>query len=87
MRFYELQPRYSQRQQSFYHKALVLVGKDGTETLYSYETPIVERTPSGELTRLYNEWSATTGRHIAAFCGLGKADFFKLPYRANFSDC
>lgn len=24
-------------------------------------------------------WSATTGRHIAAFCGMGKAEYIKLP--------
>lgn len=27
----------------------------------------------------WTEWTATTGRHIRAFCGLNKKEFMKLP--------
>ena len=61
---------------SFYGKAWVAV-EDGIETLISYGTPIIRR-ENGKLKRLWGGWSATTGRHIAAFCGLGKTDFLKM---------
>lgn len=77
MRFvYELIP--TNRQKSFYGKARVAVDDDGTETLYSYGTPIVRRDADGKLTRLWDGWSATTGKHIASFCGLDKAGFMAL---------
>lgn len=28
---------------------------------------------------LSGDWTATTGRHIAAFCGMNKAEFIRLP--------
>lgn len=65
---------------SFYGKAWVMVEDNGTETLYSYDTAIIKRIPGGELVRLWAGWSATTGRHIAAFCGLNKAGFMALPH-------
>lgn len=68
---------------SFYGKARVLVEDNGTETLYSYETAIIKRTAAGGLVRLWAGWSATTGRHIAAFCGLNKAGFMALPHTPN----
>lgn len=64
---------------SFYGKAIVVMDKTGNKTLYSYNTPIITRTNSGELVRLWDGWSATTGRHIKAFCGLNKAEFMSLP--------
>lgn len=63
---------------SFYGKAVVIVEDDGTETLYSYETPIIKRLVSGELVKLWSGWTATTGRHIKAFCGLSKAEYMSL---------
>lgn len=63
---------------SFYGKAVVIVEDDGTETLYSYGTPIIKRLVSGELVKLWSGWSATTGRHIQAFCGLNKAAYMNL---------
>lgn len=78
MKMYELHPVTSQK--SFGGKALVMVEDNGTETLYSYNTPIIKRTAAGELVRLWAGWSATTGRHIAAFCGLNKAAFMALPH-------
>ena len=77
MKMYELKP--SDGRKSFYGKAVVEVDASG-ETLYSYNTPIIKRTAAGELVRLWAGWSATTGRHIAAFCGLNKAGFMALPH-------
>lgn len=65
---------------SFYGKARVTVSEDGAQTLYSYNTPIITRDPSGELRRIWTGWSATTGRHIKAFCGLNKAGYEALPF-------
>jgi len=63
---------------SFYGKAVVEVADDGSETLYSYNTAIIKRTAAGELIKLWDGWSATTGRHISAFCGLNKAGYMAL---------
>lgn len=71
MKMYELTPTNGRK--SFYGKAVVKVADDGTETLYSYGTPIIKRTPAGELVKLWDDWTATTGTHINAFCGLNKA--------------
>lgn len=76
MKKYELIPTDGRK--SFYGKAVVEVAADGTETLYSYNTPIIKRTVSGELVKLWDGWSVTTGRHIVAFCGLNKAAYMEL---------
>lgn len=76
MKRYELIPHDGRK--SFYGKAIVEVAQDGTETLYSYNTPIIKRLVFGELVKLWSGWSATTGRHIAAFCGLNKAEYMNL---------
>lgn len=76
MRIYELTPGGYDRAKSFYGKAKV-IEKDG-ETLYSYGTPIVKRLVSGELVKMWDGWTATTGRHIKAFCGLNKAAYMSL---------
>ena len=55
-----------------------MVEDNGTETLYSYGTPIVKRLVSGELVKMWDGWTATTGRHIKAFCGLNKAAYMSL---------
>lgn len=73
---YELIPTDGRK--SFYGKAVVVVEDNGTETLYSYGTPIVKRLVSGELVKLWSGWSATTGKHIQAFCGLNKAAYMDL---------
>lgn len=74
---YELVPKDNRK--SFYGKAKVIVDDDGTETLISYKTLVIRRNPDGTLTRLWPGWSATTGRHIFAFCGLRKSEWDKLP--------
>lgn len=76
MRKYELIPTDGRK--SFYGKAVVIVEDNGTETLYSYGTPIIKWLVSGELVKLWSGWSATTGRHIQAFCGLNKAAYMNL---------
>lgn len=76
MRKYELIPNDGRK--SFYGKAVVEVADDGSETLYSYGTPIVKKTAAGELVKLWDGWSATTGKHIKAFCGLNKAAYMAL---------
>lgn len=59
---------------SFYGKARVITDWDArTEILVSYTTEVMKRDiDTGELTRLWDGWSATTGRHVAAFCGINK---------------
>lgn len=76
MKKYELTPTDSRK--SFYSKAIVEIADDGTETLFSYNTPIIKKTATGELVKLWDGWSMTTGRHITAFCGLNKAEYFAL---------
>lgn len=77
MRRYELIPKDGRK--SFYHKAIVEIENDGTETLFSYGTKIISRGAKGKLTRFYDGWTATTGRHIKSFCGINKAEFLELP--------
>ena len=80
MRTYELVPNDSRK--SFYRKCRVHDYGNGHLLLQSYMT-IVCHEVNGVFFRdaefLINDWSATTGRHIAAFCGLGKKAFFELP--------
>ena len=90
---YELSPRDGRK--SFYGKAKVFIADDsgigarGIAFLISYDSVICARDMYGEVERFpceWNErqldrdnWSATTGRHIAAFCGLNKKEFLDLP--------
>lgn len=73
---YELIPTNNRK--SFYGKAHV-VDKNGVKTLISYTTPVARIDKNGQICRLWDGWSATTGRHIAAFCGLNKREFSALP--------
>ena len=63
---------------SFYGKAKVLQYEDGTEVLLSYNTEVMKRNPDGSFVRLWDGWSATTGAHIRAFCGMDKKEFLAL---------
>ena len=74
---YELMPADGRK--SFYGKAYVFTSSDGAETLRSYSTNVLYRDPAGKLFRMWSGWSATTGRHIKAFCGLNKAGYMALP--------
>lgn len=76
---YELQPKDSHK--SFYNKAIVHVSsKDGSVMLQSYSTIVAVRTRDGVIHRLWDGYSATTMRHLAAF-GFqgGKAAWSKMP--------
>lgn len=64
---------------SFYGKAIVRSYDDGTDVLRSYDTDVISRLYDGTLVRHWDSWSATTGRHIASFCGINKAAWVKMP--------
>ena len=74
---YELIPTDGRK--SFYGKARVYLNPIGDEFLFSYETCVAVRYKNGEIARLWGGWSATTGRHIKAFCGMNKSEFERLP--------
>lgn len=76
MRKFELVPNDGRK--SFYGKAVVEIDNEGSETLYSYGTRILTKRINGEMVKHWNGWSATTGRHIKAFCGLNKAQYIAL---------
>lgn len=76
LREYELSPTDSRK--SFYGKCKVIVEDDGREILYSYGTKIMTKYPDGKLVRHWGGWSATTGRHIASFCGLNKKQYLEM---------
>lgn len=76
MKIYDLIPIDGRK--SFYGKAKVYIAEDGTETLYSYNTPIARRLTDGRIVKLWNGWTMTTGRHINAFCGMNKKQFSAL---------
>ena len=84
MRKYELIPTDGRK--SFYGKAVVFVDDTGAETLYSYGTKIITRTPGGSLVRFWGGWSQTTGRHIKAFCNLSKKEYECLPLDTETSN-
>ena len=77
MKSYELLPCDSHK--SFYGKARVFVAESGAEILHSYDTDVLYRDENGQLFRMWDGWSATTGRHIKSFCGLNKAGYMALP--------
>ena len=62
------------------NKARVLKDSEGDEFLYSYDTPVLLN-HNGKLYRLWNGWSATTGRHIKEYCGLNKKQYLELEYK------
>lgn len=87
----ELKPTNNQK--SFYGKAIVKTTDDGTEILYSYGVLIMRKYTNGVMTRSWNgtiegtdRWSATTGRHIKAFCGLNKKQYMELAIETEGPD-
>lgn len=82
----------TQREKSFYGKALVL--KDsypGVYLLRSYNTIVAMIDPDG-FHRLWSGWSATTARHVNAFLywygsrnGLSKREWLELPVEELWS--
>ena len=65
-------------QKSFYGKAQIELLEDCGEVLYSYGTRIATKC-NKRVKRHWGGWSATTGRHIRAFCGMNKREFMALP--------
>ena len=79
MKTYELIPKNGRK--SFYGKAVVQIDEaTGDETLLSYGTPVIRRSPCGVLTGLCDAGAVTTttSSHIKSFCGLDKRGFEKL---------
>ncbi len=60
------------------NNAQTLYCDDNSEVLQSYETQVLRRYSDGTLCRLWNGWSATTGKHIKTFCGLNKKQYLEL---------
>ena len=76
MTTYEISPMDGRA--SFYGKARVFCDDNGTETLFSYETAVMQKESDGTLIRLWDGWSYTTGRHIWSFCALRKKELDKM---------
>lgn len=72
---YELTPNTSQK--SFYGKAKVIVTSEG-KYLKSYNTIIMCIKNDGSMVRYWGGWSNTTGKHIKAFSGLNKKEYFNI---------
>ena len=79
---YQLLPNDSHK--SFYGKALIKELANGDKVLQSYDTDVCVRKQDGTIIRLWHGWSATTGRHIASFCGMNKKEWMALPYNNIF---
>lgn len=73
----DLLPNDSQK--VFYGKAKVKIYSDNTKILQSYNTDVAKIDENGNVIRLWDGWTATTGKHIKAFCGLNKKEFLNLP--------
>ena len=83
----ELKPRYGSK--SFYGKARIahVESKSGRiyEILISYNTAVCMIDSKGHFVRLWNGYSATTAKHIAAFMnryglpGVGKHEWLEMP--------
>ena len=76
MEIYEISP--TDRRASFCGKCRVFEIK-GKKYLQSYETFVMFRDENGNFHRVYDDFTATTGRHIKAFSGMNKKAFFALP--------
>ena len=74
---YFLKPKGSQK--SFGGKAIVKEYQSGDKILYSYLTPVLKQTKEGKLIRLWDGYSATTGRHIESFAGVTGSCFKNMP--------
>lgn len=80
----EIMPKDNRK--SFYGKAVAFHFDNGTDVLRSYNTIVAVRDANGNVYRTWDGWSATTGRHIAAFLGMNKNEFAKLSYHCDFCD-
>lgn len=76
---YYLEPKGSQK--SFGGKAIVEEYENGDRILLSYLTPVLKQTKDGKLIRLWEGYSATTGKHVKAFAGISGRDFKNMSVR------
>jgi hypothetical protein len=74
---YYLKPKGTQK--SFGGKAIVKEYENGDKVLLSYLTPVLKQTKEGKLIRLWDGYSATTGRHVEAFAGITGGYFKSMP--------
>lgn len=67
---------------SFNGKANVIVLSNGVKLLQSYSTIVAGINTAGKLVKLWDNWSATTSRHLSAFSAQykGKKDWLKMPF-------
>ena len=72
----ELRPKDGHKY--FWGKAHVITAGNIT-MLKSYDTIVAYIDEKGKFHRTWEGWSATTGRHVRAFGGPGKAEWEKLP--------
>jgi hypothetical protein len=49
--------------------------ENGDKVLLSYLTPVLKQTKKGKLIRLWDGYSATTGKHVKAFAGISGKQF------------
>lgn len=70
-------PREIERKRLNYMQAYIKYYDDGSQILQSYNTDVVKRTPDGQYIRLWGSWSATTNKHVHAYCG---RSFRSLPF-------
>lgn len=83
MRKYELKTKNTS-QKSFYGKAVVTVYNPDFIVLTSYKTDVAAIV-DGEFVRLWEDWSATTAKHVNefriqnGFKAVNKTDWLKLP--------
>ena len=59
-------------------RAKQIIFNDGTRVLISYET-VVASVKDGNMYRHWNDWSATTGKHLNEFMGVYKKEWKKMP--------
>lgn len=77
MEKWELKP-VKDRAKSFYGKAYVEKDELGNEYLYSYGTKLLRKDYEGRLTKYWDGWTTTTGRHIKEFAGITKKEYMQL---------
>lgn len=63
---YELETKYD-RAKSFYGKARVRINENGDKILTSYKTDVAAILANGDFVRLWDDYSATTARHVDEF--------------------
>ena len=80
---YELTPNDGRK--SFYGKANVIELSNGVKLLQSYSTIVAGINTKGNFVKLWDGWSATTGRHLSAFGGYrGKKAWDEMPVDKAF---